>query len=67
MRQNPTKENCHDACKLTVLHSECFLAPTLKTPIMAQMLHKLETLPNRPQNQKRFAQYASVERILGGN
>jgi hypothetical protein len=31
---------------------------------MAQMLHKVETLPEKKQNQKRLSQYAGIEVLL---
>ena len=64
MTTNPIRENCHDKCTQTTLHSICLMPAPLKTPVMAQMLHKLETLPYKKQNEKTFSQYAGVERLM---
>ena len=58
------KLECHKNCKQTTLHSVCLPVQPLRTPVMAQMLYKVETLPETQQNQKRLSQYAGVEKIL---
>lgn len=57
------RDNCHDKCIQTDLHSICVVAPQLRTPILAHMIEKVETLPNTKQNQKRFAQYLKLDQM----
>ena len=61
------KENCHKDCRLTVVHSVCFMGPILRRPIMEQMVHKIEALPDlvqKGQDLRRLASYIRVENLL---
>jgi hypothetical protein len=64
MNFNRLDDRCHDNCKETQQHSTCILAAPLRRPLLDQMIHKVETLQNKKQNRKRFAQYLKVEQIM---
>jgi len=58
-----TDDRCHDTCKQKGTHSICHLAPTLKRPILDQMLQKLSALGTKMQDQRKLAQYMRLERL----